>query len=209
MNLSPFTIGLIGVVGLLGVGFYGLLVSRNLIKIVVCLQILAKAALLALVAAGQVSGERCLLAQNRPEYGRLFLGANGAVVPKPTAEANRCNPGHVTPKTLQTALYVGSSEKRPPTGSVLRWSRFPGPGSAPRGYPRLANLWLSLSTGRSKPLQVRNRGCRSLLLRNMTFSRTPSSTWLSTSRRQEALAKTKPLLKLGANLACGGMIRTS
>ena len=56
MNLSPFTIALIGVVGLLGVGFYGLLVSRNLIKVVVCLQILAKAALLALVAAGQISG---------------------------------------------------------------------------------------------------------------------------------------------------------
>jgi len=34
----------------------GLLVSRNLIKVVVCLQILAKAALLALVAAGQISG---------------------------------------------------------------------------------------------------------------------------------------------------------
>ena len=57
MNLSPFTIALIGVVGLLGVGFYGLLVSRNLIKIVVCLQVLAKAALLALVAAGQVTGQ--------------------------------------------------------------------------------------------------------------------------------------------------------
>jgi NADH:ubiquinone oxidoreductase subunit K len=57
MTLSPFTIALIGVVGLLGVGFYGLLVSRNLIKIVVCLQILAKAALLALVAAGQVTGQ--------------------------------------------------------------------------------------------------------------------------------------------------------
>jgi len=39
------------------VGFYGLLVSRNLIKVVVCLQILAKAALLALVAAGQVTGQ--------------------------------------------------------------------------------------------------------------------------------------------------------
>ncbi len=56
MNLSPFTIALIGVLGLLGVGFYGLLVSRNLIKIVVCLQILAKAAILALVAAGELTG---------------------------------------------------------------------------------------------------------------------------------------------------------
>jgi hypothetical protein len=43
-----------------------------------------------------------------PESGRFFLGPNRAVVPKPTDEANRCNPGHVTPKTLQKALYVGS-----------------------------------------------------------------------------------------------------
>ncbi|HVM71367.1 MAG TPA: NADH-quinone oxidoreductase subunit K [Anaerolineales bacterium] len=57
MNLSPFTIALIGVVGLLSVGFYGMLVSRNLIKLVVCLQLLAKAAILALVAAGQAVGK--------------------------------------------------------------------------------------------------------------------------------------------------------
>ena len=57
MNLSPFTVVLIGVVGLLGVGFYGLLVSRNLIKIVLSLQILAKAAILVLVAAGQANGQ--------------------------------------------------------------------------------------------------------------------------------------------------------
>ena len=56
MNLSPFTIALIGVVGLLSVGFYGMLVGRNLIKLVVCLQLLAKAAILALVAAGQAAG---------------------------------------------------------------------------------------------------------------------------------------------------------
>jgi NADH-quinone oxidoreductase subunit K len=57
MTLSPWTIALIGVIGLLGVGFYGLLVSRNLIKLIVALQILAKAALLGLVAAGGVSGQ--------------------------------------------------------------------------------------------------------------------------------------------------------
>jgi NADH-quinone oxidoreductase subunit K len=55
MNLTPFSIALIGVLGLLGVGLYGLMVSRNLIKIVVALQILVKAALLGLVAAGEVS----------------------------------------------------------------------------------------------------------------------------------------------------------
>jgi NADH-quinone oxidoreductase subunit K len=55
MNFTPFSIALIGVLGLLGVGLYGLMVSRNLIKIVVALQILVKAALLGLVAAGEVS----------------------------------------------------------------------------------------------------------------------------------------------------------
>ena len=57
MNLSPLTVALIGVIGLLGAGFYGLLVSRNLIKIVIALQILVKAALLGLVAAASVSGQ--------------------------------------------------------------------------------------------------------------------------------------------------------
>lgn len=57
MNLSPFAVAWIGVVGVLGVGFYGLMVSRNLIKIVVALQILVKAALLGLVAAGSANGQ--------------------------------------------------------------------------------------------------------------------------------------------------------
>jgi len=45
----------------------------------------------------------------RPEYGRFFLGPTRAVVPKPSDEANYCILRHVTPKTLQKALYVGSS----------------------------------------------------------------------------------------------------
>lgn len=57
MTLSPFTIAWIGVIGLLGIGFYGLMVSRNLIKIVVALQILVKGALLGLVAAGNLNGQ--------------------------------------------------------------------------------------------------------------------------------------------------------
>jgi NADH-quinone oxidoreductase subunit K len=57
MTLTPLTIGLIGVIGLLSAGFYGLLVCRNLIKIVVALQILVKAALLGLVAAGSAVGQ--------------------------------------------------------------------------------------------------------------------------------------------------------
>jgi NADH:ubiquinone oxidoreductase subunit K len=47
---------LIGTLGLLGVGLYGLLITRNAIKIVLVLQVLVKAAVLALVLAGKVSG---------------------------------------------------------------------------------------------------------------------------------------------------------
>jgi NADH:ubiquinone oxidoreductase subunit K len=57
MTLTPLTIVLIGVLGLLGVGFYGLLISRNLIKIVVALQILGKTAVVALIMAGNASGQ--------------------------------------------------------------------------------------------------------------------------------------------------------
>lgn len=56
MNFSPLNIILIGIAGLLGVGFYGLLITRNLIKVVMMLQILIKAVALALVFAGKVSG---------------------------------------------------------------------------------------------------------------------------------------------------------
>ena len=57
MPFTPLNILVIGVLSLLGVGLYGLLATRNLIKIVVALQILVKAALLGLVMAGKASGE--------------------------------------------------------------------------------------------------------------------------------------------------------
>ncbi len=57
MNFSPVTMAMIGVLGLVGVGLYGLLIVRNLIKIVIALQILAKGAILALVAAGSAAGQ--------------------------------------------------------------------------------------------------------------------------------------------------------
>ena len=57
MSLSPFSIAFVGVIGLLGIGFYGLMVCRNLIKIVIALQILVKAALLGLIAAGSLNGQ--------------------------------------------------------------------------------------------------------------------------------------------------------
>jgi len=55
--LTPLNIVLLGVVGLLAVGFYGLLITRNLIKVVMVLQILIKGAVLALVLAGNSSGK--------------------------------------------------------------------------------------------------------------------------------------------------------
>lgn len=57
MELSLLNTGTIAVLGLLGVGFYGLLISRNLIKVVIALQLLGKAAVLGLVVAGNASGQ--------------------------------------------------------------------------------------------------------------------------------------------------------
>jgi len=57
MNLSIWQISMVGVVGLLGVGFYGLLACRNLVKLVIAMQILVKGALLALMAAGSLNGK--------------------------------------------------------------------------------------------------------------------------------------------------------
>jgi len=56
MTDSPLAVVFIGILGLLGVAFYDLLALRNLIKIMVALQILGKAAVLALTMAGQASG---------------------------------------------------------------------------------------------------------------------------------------------------------
>ena len=55
--MSAFDVVLIGVIGLLGIGLYGLLITRNMIKIVMVLQLLVKSAILALMLAGQVSGQ--------------------------------------------------------------------------------------------------------------------------------------------------------
>ncbi len=56
MIFSLSNIVLFGVIALLGVGFYGLLIARNLIKVVMVLQILIKAVILALILAGKLSG---------------------------------------------------------------------------------------------------------------------------------------------------------
>jgi NADH-quinone oxidoreductase subunit K len=56
VNISPLNMVLLVIIGLLAVGMYGLLITRNLIKIVLVLQILVKSAMLALVLAGKVGG---------------------------------------------------------------------------------------------------------------------------------------------------------
>jgi NADH:ubiquinone oxidoreductase subunit K len=54
---TPEGVGLVAVLGLLAVGFYALLASRNLIKVVIGLQLLVKGAVLALVLAGTANGQ--------------------------------------------------------------------------------------------------------------------------------------------------------
>lgn len=55
MSLSPLNLALVGVFGLVAIGVYGLLVKHNLLKLVIALQILGKAAILALVAGGSAA----------------------------------------------------------------------------------------------------------------------------------------------------------
>src|ERR1039458_9585324 len=69
------------------------------------------------------------------ETAKASMGPHGAVVPKPTDEANRCILGHGTPKTLRKALYVGSSQVgRPLQVLCLGWSQFPIPEARLAGY---------------------------------------------------------------------------
>jgi NADH:ubiquinone oxidoreductase subunit K len=56
MSLSLPLMAAVAVLGLLGIGLLGLLVTRNLIKVVVGMQILVKGAMVALVLAGRLSG---------------------------------------------------------------------------------------------------------------------------------------------------------
>jgi len=60
MSLSIIRVLLVIILGLVGVGFYGLLISRNLIKVVVAIQILVKGVLIALVLAGKMQGQVAL-----------------------------------------------------------------------------------------------------------------------------------------------------
>lgn len=57
MSVDVWTVVMVAVLGLVALGLYGLLIIRNLIKIVVALQVFAKGTILLMVAAGAVSGK--------------------------------------------------------------------------------------------------------------------------------------------------------
>lgn len=58
--MNTLEIVLIAAFALVGVGLYGLLITRNLIKVVIALQIMIKGALLALVMAGRATDQLAL-----------------------------------------------------------------------------------------------------------------------------------------------------
>jgi NADH:ubiquinone oxidoreductase subunit K len=57
MSSEVWTVVIAAVVGLVVIGIYGLLILRNLIKIVVALQVFAKGTILIMVAAGGMAGK--------------------------------------------------------------------------------------------------------------------------------------------------------
>lgn len=57
MNITVPNVITVVVIGLVGIGLYGILISRNLIRVVVGLQIAVKGSMLALVLAGRLSGK--------------------------------------------------------------------------------------------------------------------------------------------------------
>ena len=56
MTISLSAVAFVAVLELMAMGLYGLLVCRNLIKVVIAIQILAKGAMVAMLLGGYVSG---------------------------------------------------------------------------------------------------------------------------------------------------------
>jgi len=56
-GISVWSISLVAVFALVMIGIYGLLILRNLIKIVISLQVFAKGAILIMVVAGGMQGQ--------------------------------------------------------------------------------------------------------------------------------------------------------
>ena len=57
MDINTSMVIYTAVIGLFGIGLYCLLITRNLIRVIVALQILVKGVMLALVFVGQVQGQ--------------------------------------------------------------------------------------------------------------------------------------------------------
>jgi NADH-quinone oxidoreductase subunit K len=57
VSINLPTVALVAVLGLLGVGLYGLLATRNLINVIIALQITVKGILVALILAGHQVGQ--------------------------------------------------------------------------------------------------------------------------------------------------------
>lgn len=57
MSGDVWTIAIAAVIGLVAIGIYGLLILRNLIKIVVALQVFAKGTILIMIVAGGMAGK--------------------------------------------------------------------------------------------------------------------------------------------------------
>lgn len=60
MSISSPLVVLLMVLGLLGIGIYCLLITRNMIRLVVGLQLMAKGAMLVLILVGQMRGQPSL-----------------------------------------------------------------------------------------------------------------------------------------------------
>lgn len=57
MTINLQSVATAGVICLVGAGIYGLLLTRNMIKVIVALQVLVKGAILALVVAGSMQSK--------------------------------------------------------------------------------------------------------------------------------------------------------
>jgi NADH-quinone oxidoreductase subunit K len=57
MSISIPVVVVVAILGLLAIGLYALLITRNLIKVVIAIQIMVKGAMLALILAGRLAGQ--------------------------------------------------------------------------------------------------------------------------------------------------------
>lgn len=57
MSISLPLLAAIAVLGLVGIGLLGLIITRNLIKVVIGMQVMVKGAMLACLLAGRIAGQ--------------------------------------------------------------------------------------------------------------------------------------------------------